>query len=107
MRSPQNLGGASTYIHLCFVQYLIQLHLEKIKSGIAFVTRPQKTDHLQSVCTCLTFLTSGGETAEEGEEEEEVEEKTEEAEKEEAAEPAKGKGHASLGGSHSVTVLFL
>lgn len=55
----------------------------------------------------MTFLTSGGETAEEGEEEEEVEEKTEEAEKEEAAEPAKGKDHASLCGSHSVTVLFL
>lgn len=55
----------------------------------------------------MTFLTLGGETAEEGEEEEEVEEKTEEAEKEEAAEPAKGKGHASLCGSHSVTVLFL
>lgn len=55
----------------------------------------------------MTFFTSGGETAEEGEEEEEVEEKTEEAEKEEAAEPAKGKGHASLGGSHSVTVFFL
>lgn len=62
---------------------------------------------MQSVCTSLTFLTLGGETAEEGEEEEEVEEKTEEAEKEEAAEPAKGKGHASLCGSHSVTVLFL
>lgn len=61
---------------------------------------------MQSVCTSLTFLTLGGETAEEGEEEEEVEEKTEEAE-EEAAEPAKGKGHTSLCGSHSVTVLFL
>lgn len=55
----------------------------------------------------MTFLTSGGETAEEGEEEEEVEEKTEEGEKEEVAEPAKGKGHASLSGSHSVTVFFL
>lgn len=55
----------------------------------------------------MNSLTSGGETAEEGEEEEEVEEKTEEAEKEEAAEPAKGKRHASLCGSHTVTVLFL
>lgn len=52
-------------------------------------------------------MTSGGETAEEVEEEEEVEEKTEEAEKEEAAEPAKGKPHASLCGTHTVTVLLL
>lgn len=81
--------------------------LKKIKSEITHITRPQKNYHLQSVCTCLNFLTSGGETAEEGEEEEEVEEKTEEAEKEEAAEPAKGKRHASLYGSHTVTVLFL
>lgn len=79
----------------------------KTPSEIAFLTRPQKTDHLQSVCTCLIFLISGGETAEEVEEEEEVEEKTEEAEKEEAAEPAKGKPHASLCGTHTVTVLLL